>query len=1294
MRQAIESGSLISTSKLLNDPDLRHKRHDLLAYGLAFSCEIGNHGAVRYLLAHERADSNSFSKWHNDKEEVPPLVLAVIHLSNSLTSLKSARSEGKPVSDKQEDVNNRTNIIKSLFEYQALLRTPASDKKTALSHIAHLEIAEVVLASSTRLDFKDALDSKDGMERNALMYVLETHDHSSVASFYIDNGADIYAVDGDDRSVLTYAIWKNHSDLVQRLVQETKLVRAKDRRERNIWHHVAMDQKQLRVKNMLDALSSVHECDASVDDVDDKKRTSLHSSATYGTVAVADAILKRSTLSLNARGHRGKTPLHFAATYGHTDMVRLLIKHDAEVDPQCTGKFTPLHLACACGTDADDIVKHLLEQDVAIEAQTEEKMTPLHIAAAHGQLAVVKALLTAPRKADINAECEGGWTPLHLASWGRHSNYVDSSTDTSEEPPKEPPKVNYIGVVHALLKAGAKVNHKSRALKTALHLAAESGHEDTVRLLLEQPHIKLALKDDQGNTPLLNAAMSDEGRKIVQLLAPWTKQSINSLPSTTKQVAQAFDANVFDFQKDGSRPHRYQVSIYNLLYADYIKAGTVTADNVSTRSERSDDGSFRWIHLPASELKWAHTLLTKHFIESECSDVEEFREFERSLSQSQYRGQKVHARHMRPTCSKLSRRPWIQDSFTSQSAGLSRTDDPRLKSPQRVDSIGLDSDEPSRPPRPTIFRRPTDLDQDLFRSEPVTATNAGKPARNRERQVRGSQSKTGMGPKGLGKRKSTSSSMHVENTPSHDPPSSSNAKICLFMPYLDLENKRNVDDMHKHIYSKHQAQTLDRDKLLHGADLASDSNEYRLHIRRTLDQFRYKNVNTRARDDDQVIWRYQDSQKDDSRNQGQHSARDEHDILMVDQLWIWVFGPGLIVTCFPQAWQHPAKKTPALLSNILEGLNPRSGRPVLSVHELAVRVVGHCLAACDRSSERREKLSYLDMFSSSIGTAMDKEVNTFKRFKNEADQAAQSLNRPTSEQISEIGVEQKSKQGQSSQDMTTEDPDEKKRFLSIRDETILLLEVKDILDELGILSQVLDDQTSVLQAMFDTFKPVLANEGIADQQRILSSGDDNLLMLQQQKAEINSMISQAQAIYKSINNSLEHKQRHASAIQAHYTTELANSTAEQAASTAKAGRILMIFTIVTVIFLPLSFLAAFFAINLDELPHNDQSEQQLSLSFVMKYVVGVGLGTAFAFVFVAWHWHKFVRGLKENLVPLFSPIKVGDKRKGRSVTKQSGNNTTTLSSSSGSGFKMRARHKSPDPEKAQSGSSPAWSTPS
>ena len=62
----------------------------------------------------------------------------------------------------------------------------------------------------------------------------------------------------------------------------------------------------------------------------------------------------------------------------------------------------------------------------------------------------------------------------------------------------------------------------------------------------------------------------------------------------------------------------------------------------------------------------------------------------------------------------------------------------------------------------------------------------------------------------------------------------------------------------------------------------------------------------------------------------------------------------------------------------------------------------------------------------------------------------------------------------------------------------------------------------------------------------------------------------------------------------------------------------MVFTIVTVIFLPLSFLATFFATNVKEFPLNNSGEQEMSLAYGSKYVFGVGVIIAFLCVAVAW----------------------------------------------------------------------------
>ena len=74
----------------------------------------------------------------------------------------------------------------------------------------------------------------------------------------------------------------------------------------------------------------------------------------------------------------------------------------------------------------------------------------------------------------------------------------------------------------------------------------------------------------------------------------------------------------------------------------------------------------------------------------------------------------------------------------------------------------------------------------------------------------------------------------------------------------------------------------------------------------------------------------------------------------------------------------------------------------------------------------------------------------------------------------------------------------------------------------------------------------------------------------------------------------------------------------------------MVFTIVTVIFLPMSFIAAFFAINIIEFPHDSSDGGNgLHLDYVSRYVFGIGLGISIPLITLAfalsnsdkWGWN-------------------------------------------------------------------------
>jgi ankyrin repeat protein len=117
--------------------------------------------------------------------------------------------------------------------------------------------------------------------------------------------------------------------------------------------------------------------------------------------------------------------------------------------------------------------------------------TPLYIAAEYGDLEIVQALL-AKRGIDVNAANIYSETPLMLASFRGH-----------------------LDVVEALLAApGINVNAANVSDYTSLHDAARAGRNEVVRVLLAAPGINVNATTIRGETPLHLVAKTDFHRLV------------------------------------------------------------------------------------------------------------------------------------------------------------------------------------------------------------------------------------------------------------------------------------------------------------------------------------------------------------------------------------------------------------------------------------------------------------------------------------------------------------------------------------------------------------------------------------------------------------------------------------------------------------------------------------------------------------------------------------------------------------------------------------------------------------
>lgn len=925
---------------------------------------------------------------------------------------------------------------------------------------------------------------------------------------------------------------------------------------------------------------------ASTETVDKKGRTALMMAAWKNYWHMLHLLL-RGGADVNAKDLKERNVLHNLAAdkqcdWGE-DVVDLLLMTDIRIDSQDNHGRSPLHWACATAGKkrfAEKLLSRPRGRRADVDAVEMRMKTPLHIAAAHDRDDMVELLLG--HHADVSARSDGGWTALH--------NACDKGS---------------LKIVRVLLKAGAEVNRKLIDGRTPLHLAAQGGHIATVKCLLECKGVKRTTRDALGSTPLLSAAQS-RCQDIVQLLAP--SNHVDALSEDALGACNGFNATIVDFGNYHNENQVKKRTIYELLYGRDPKNPGQHAINALPRDVKAT--RFRWIHLPANNMAWVEALLTKAFIEEGASDVEGFKALEKSFNH-QHQGQRIHSHFMRPLCHRTPRAPRHEEDDEDDGTTASMT--PSIFADRMAREI-LTPDTPVN-----IARNKRNRSKGAARHPDDQINGSITEARDNKGPKRGMDA-----PKSEQSRKGGLRSAKTTTVASSGPPSwkdsvhSARGNVYAFMPYLHFETDRRRQEMQDAIRRAEDSRphsTLSKawtdDELLVRAHLKASNAS--LHIRRTLDQSFYHNIDTQIRDSDQVIYRYQTKGRDRT------DAGIDPKILMVDQLWTWILGRDLIVTSFPQRWQQPKNDPLNVLDNIIEEINSRfkMREPVRSVYDLAAIITGRCTGAFDRDRIGDDNYQFLDMFESSIGNATDRESTLFSEFNNASVQASEWLRHHRRPNRFSRNLESSSRNSES---MAREEdklileninrqPLFVDRLLDIGQETELLAETKDIRDELNMIKIVLENQKQVIPdlevAICDIYK-----EERRPHQEVKKRFKEQQKLIEMRVKDIDRMDEQAVRICHSITDLLDLKQKHANAFEARFTRD-------QAADTARQGQTIMVFTIVTIIFLPLSFIATFFAINIQEFPRSADGSQNLHLAYVTKYMFGISFAISIPLVFIA-----------------------------------------------------------------------------
>ncbi|KAJ0117399.1 hypothetical protein J7T55_003813 [Diaporthe amygdali] len=235
--------------------------------------------------------------------------------------------------------------------------------------------------------------------------------------------------------------------------------------------------------------------DANVQNIDGN--TALHCELARRLMVLTQPLFTHTRLDADMPNKKGEQLMHIAAAQRSIDVFNHLAATppSGNINMQTESGETVLHIAIQA--ENTDFVKHLLTlPNIDVNVRDERLQTPLHLACEKGNINIVNDLLTFPR-IDVNIKDQRLQTPLHLACGKGHTEIVKDLRSVSS----------------------IDVNAQDEKSRTPLHLACEEGHIDSVRILLDHAHI-------------LAQARATDCRHIASGLASGTQIVCDSLPIT------------------------------------------------------------------------------------------------------------------------------------------------------------------------------------------------------------------------------------------------------------------------------------------------------------------------------------------------------------------------------------------------------------------------------------------------------------------------------------------------------------------------------------------------------------------------------------------------------------------------------------------------------------------------------------------------------------------------------------------------------------------------------------------
>ncbi|KAH7308289.1 hypothetical protein BKA65DRAFT_442771 [Rhexocercosporidium sp. MPI-PUGE-AT-0058] len=403
-----------------------------------------------------------------------------------------------------------------------------------------------------------------------------------------------------------------------------------------------------------------------------------------------------------------------------------------------------------------------------------------------------------------------------------------------------------------------------------------------------------------------------------------------------------------------------------------------------------------------------------------------------------------------------------------------------------------------------------------------------------------------------------------------------------------------------------------------------------LHARRSLHQSYW-------RDEEQVL--YRETQR------GESFWRTPQ-VLMLDQLWLYVLDDNTIISSFPKRWGCNKPDWSSVHKGIRKRLDMLHEGEIRSVYDMALLIMDQCSKVFfDSSVFFDERPELVKIFSNALSNVSEMQRVNFETFWRQIDRLSSGKFKTVDSEI------------------------QFRRHLSINIEGQLTMEIHSIIEQARMISQIFTDQLQIVETFSEQlhqlheFESVVKNlsenapsivlntrtffeqapmhtsqvgkEGFpsinsstidptpqmfkqgrpygtetpdAQSPHVNSIPTSTLRNvanlhrdISQRRREFQTLEERAVLVSTQLRDHLDIKQQQASIFEAKYAVKQSHETISQ-------GRSIMTFTIVTIVFLPLSFMSSVFGMNASDFSTPDGgNSMSLSQQFRLLFPISIGV---------------------------------------------------------------------------------------